>query len=139
MAHDKGAAVTLFRIGRVIVYLVYALAVVSVVILTIAFFLKLFAANPGAPFVEWIYRSTDRIMQPFRGIFPAVQGGGRSVLDVSLLFAMLMYGLLALAVHALVEWVNRKLAGVGRPAAPAPGVRTPGGPGSGSYPTQPPA
>jgi uncharacterized protein YggT (Ycf19 family) len=137
MAHDRNAAVTLFRIGRVVVYLVYALAVLSVVILTIAFFLKLFAANPGASFVEWIYRSTDRIMQPFRGIFPAVEGEGRSVLDVSLLFAMLMYGLLALSVHALVEWINRKLAGKGWPAAP-PGANAPPGSTSAPYSTRRP-
>jgi uncharacterized protein YggT (Ycf19 family) len=130
-AQDRPASVTLFRIGRVVVYLVYGLAVVSVVILVIAFFLKLFAANPEAPFVEWIYRSTERVMQPFRGIFPAVESEGGSVLDVSLLFAMLMYGLLALAVHALVEWINRRLAQMGwDPNAPRPLATT----GSTSFP-----
>ena len=134
MAQDRPASVTLFRIGRVVVYLVYGLALISVVILVIAFVLKLFAANPDAPFVEWIYRSTDRVMQPFRGIFPAVEGGGGSVLDVSLLFAMLMYGLLALAVHALVEWINRRLARMGwDPDAP----QTPATTGSTSYPAPP--
>lgn len=119
MAHEEQtASVTLFRIGRVIVYFVYALAVVSVVILLIAFFLKLFAASESAPFVQWIYRATDRIMQPFRGIFPAVEGEGQSVLDVSLLFAMLMYGLLAIGVHALIEWINRRLARLGWPEPP---------------------
>jgi uncharacterized protein YggT (Ycf19 family) len=134
MAEDRSASVTLFRIGRVVVYLVYGLAVISVVILVIAFFLKLFAANPGAPFVDWIYRSADRVMQPFRGIFPAVGSEGGSVLDVSLLFAMLMYGLLALAVHALVEWINRRLARMGwDPDAPRPPATT----GSTSYPSPP--
>jgi uncharacterized protein YggT (Ycf19 family) len=134
MAHDRPAGVMLFRIGRVVVYLVYGLAVISVVILVIAFFLELFAANPDAPFVDWIYRSTDRVMQPFRGIFPSVGAEGGSVLDVSLLFAMLMYGLLALAVHALVEWINRRLARMGwDPDAPQPRATT----GSSSYPAPP--
>jgi uncharacterized protein YggT (Ycf19 family) len=134
VAKDRPASVMLFRIGRVVVYLVYGLAVISVVILVIAFFLKLFAANPNAPFVDWIYRSTDRVMQPFRGIFPAVGTEGGSVLDVSLLFAMLMYGLLALAVHALVEWINRRLARMGwDPGAPQPPAAT----GSMSHPAPP--
>jgi hypothetical protein len=80
-------------------------------------------------------------MQPFRGIFPAVEGGGGSVLDVSLLFAMLMYGLLALAVHALVEWINRRLARMGwdpdapqPPATAAPGAHRAPSSGSGQTP-----
>ena len=96
------------RVARFLVYLVYAFALASVVVLLIAFFLKLFSASTSAPFVQWIYRSTDRIMQPFRGIFPSVEGESGSVLDVSLLFAMLMYGLLAMGVHALIEWINSK-------------------------------
>jgi hypothetical protein len=48
-------------------------------------------------------------MQPFRGIFPPVEGAGESVLDVSVLFGILMYGLLALGVHSLIVWINRKV------------------------------
>lgn len=32
---------------------------------------------------------------------------GRSVLDVSILFAMLVYGIVALALHAFIEWLGR--------------------------------
>jgi len=124
---NVGAAVTVTRIARVLVYLVYGLAVASLVILLIAFFLKLFSASESAPFVQWIYRSTDRIMQPFRGIFPSVEGESGSVLDVSLLFAMLMYGLLAMGVHALIEWINGKISTLlvkaSRSDTPSPDLR----------------
>jgi uncharacterized protein YggT (Ycf19 family) len=121
--------ITLIRVGRAIVYLVYALAITSVVILTIAFFLRLFAASTDAPFTEWVYRSADRIMQPFRGIFPPVKGSGESVLDVSVLFGMLMYGLLAMVVHSLIDWINRRLAmHTPPPATTAYPVQPPGGP-----------
>jgi uncharacterized protein YggT (Ycf19 family) len=106
---ERRSAIFAVRIGRGIVYAAYAFAALAIVILTIAFFLRLFAANPSTPFVEWVYRVTDRIMQPFRGIFPPASGQEGSVLDVSLLFAMLMYGLLALVLHALISWLNRKL------------------------------
>jgi uncharacterized protein YggT (Ycf19 family) len=99
----------LMRIARILVLFVYAIAMIAFVVLTITFFLELFGANTSAPFVEWMYRSADRFMRPFRGIFPPIESDGRSVLDVSVLFAMLMYGLFAVAIHALVEWLDRKL------------------------------
>lgn len=110
-AEPSGRA-TLVRVSRIIVYFVYGVLVLAVVILLIAFFLRLFAASTDAPFTQWIYRSSARFMQPFRGIFPTVEGAGESVLDVSLLFGILMYGLLAILVHSLIVWLNRKVAEV---------------------------
>ena len=49
-------------------------------------------------------------MEPFRGIFPSVEGEQGSVFDVSMLFAMFMYGLLALGAQALIAWIDRKIA-----------------------------
>ncbi len=123
-AEPSGKA-TLVRVSRIMVYLVYAVLVLAVVILLIAFFLRLFAASTDAPFTQWVYRSAARFMQPFRGIFPAIEGGGGSVLDVSLLFAMLMYGLLAIGVHSLIVWLNRKVAEVEWRSASA--TRSPAG------------
>ena len=97
------------RVSRVLVLFVYGFATACTVILAIAFFLELFNANEGTPFVAWVFRATDRVMQPFRGIFPAAEGAGGSVFDPSLLFAMFMYWLLALGMHALVDWIDRKL------------------------------
>jgi len=139
------------RIARILVVFVYAFAVVSIAILATAFFLKLFNASTSAPFVQWIYRATRTIMQPFRGIFPAVEGENGSVFDASLLFAMFMYGLLAIGVHALIDWIDRKMAAARAaemwstraPAAPAatpatvvtlPETATPAAPGTGPPP-----
>ena len=108
-ADPKNAKVDALRIGRWLVLFVYGFVVVAVTILGIAFFLRLFNANVSAPFVEWIYRSTAVIMQPFRGIFPPVEGQNGSVLDVSILFAMLMYSLFGIVVHNLVDFLDRRL------------------------------
>ena len=98
------------RVGRAMVLFIYGFAILCTVILAMAFFLELFNANEGTPFVQWVFRATDRIMKPFRGIFPAVEGESGSLLDPALLFAMFMYWLLALGMHALVDWIDRKIA-----------------------------
>ena len=99
-----------YRISRALILFVYGFAIACIVILAIAFFLQLFNANTTAPFVDWVYRAARRIMQPFRGIFPSVEGEQGSVFDVSMLFAMFMYGLLALGANGLIAWIDRKIA-----------------------------
>jgi hypothetical protein len=121
-----------FRVSRVLVLFIYGFAIVCTVILAMAFFLELFNANEATPFVRWVFRATDRIMQPFRGIFPAAEGESGSVFDPALLFAMFMYWLLALGMHALIGWIDRKIAAAryqerlrvtaGPPSPPPPGA-----------------
>ena len=114
-----------YWISRSIILFVYAFAIACIVILAIAFFLQLFNANQTAPFVDWVYRAARRIMQPFRGIFPSVEGEQGSVFDVSMLFAMFMYGLLALGLQALIAWIDRKIASLRYEATWRPASATP--------------
>lgn len=99
-----------YRVTRVLTWLVYAFAVTAIAFLSTAFFLRLFNANESAPFVRWVERATRILMQPFRGIFPAVEGESGSVFDASLLFAIFIYGMLAMGMHALLDWIDRKMA-----------------------------
>ena len=110
MAHTTTSSDPGLRVSRVLILFVYGFAIACTIILAMAFFLELFNANEGTPFVQWVFRATDRIMQPFRGIFPATEGANGSLFDPSLLFAMFMYWLLALGAHALVNWIDRKIA-----------------------------
>jgi uncharacterized protein YggT (Ycf19 family) len=110
MSHHARPVGPAYRISRGLILFVYGFAIVCIVILAIAFFLQLFNANQTAPFVDWTYRAAKRIMQPFRGIFPSVEGEQGSVFDVSMLFAMFMYGLLALGANGLIVWIDRKIA-----------------------------
>lgn len=104
-------------IARALTYLVYAWVIVALVILLLGFFLLLFGANPDAPFAEWLYRGLRRVMAPFRGLFEPVPLDGRSVLDVSILFAMIVYGIVALFLHALIDWLTARIVAMrwGRP------------------------
>lgn len=66
--------------------------------------LKLFAANPAAPFVEWIYRSSDPLVEPFRGMFVSPRVDSGSILEFSTLFAIMVYALAAFYVTQLVNY-----------------------------------
>jgi uncharacterized protein YggT (Ycf19 family) len=111
---------------------VYAFVLVALTILAFGFFLLLFGANPDASFAEWIYRSLARVMAPFRGIFEPVRVDGDSVLDPSILFAMVVYGLVGLVLNALIDWLTQRLVRVrmreatsagATDGAPAPTIR----------------
>lgn len=105
----ESASVTGLRVAKVLTWVVYAYFVLAVVILTLDFFLLLFNANPTASFTEWVYRSADRVMEPFRGIFPAKAAGNGSILDFAVLFGIMVYGILALALHSLVGWLDYRI------------------------------
>jgi hypothetical protein len=99
---------------RAISYLVYFYLIVVEIILFIGFFLLLFGANPTAGFTEWAYRNLDRVMDPFRGIFSPIELGttGNDVpatFDTSVLFAMIIYGIVALLFSAFIGWLSARL------------------------------
>ena len=101
-------------VARVITYLLYFYVIVVEIILLIGFFLLLFGANPAAGFTEWAYRNLDRVMEPFRGIFTPIQLGTTSgnvdaVIDTSVLFAMIIYGIIAMVLSALIRWLSQRL------------------------------
>jgi len=68
--------------------------------------LRFFAADPTVSFVHWVYTSSSTLMEPFRGIFPTTVIGHNHVVDFSAIFAMVVYGLVALAFAALVSYLN---------------------------------
>lgn len=106
----RSTEIAVARIGRVITYLVYAFVTVALVILVLGFFLLLFGANPNASFAAWVYRGLARVMAPFRGIFEPVKLNGKSVLDTSVLFAMIVYAIVGLALSALISWLTDLIA-----------------------------
>ena len=103
----KSSRTFAWGVGRAIVWFVYAFALVAIVIATLAFVLQLFGADPSNAFAQWVYRSAARVTAPFRGIFPS-HANGNSVLDVSLLFAIIMYALFAVFVSALIDYIDRR-------------------------------
>lgn len=97
---------TTVTIARGVSYLAYAWVIVSLVILAFGFVLQLLGANPDAGFTQWVYRHLEDVMEPFRGIFPQASTSSGFTLDVSVLFAMFVYSLLALGVRSLIDWLT---------------------------------
>lgn len=94
---------------RGVTYLVFAFLAFTEAMLLQGFVLKLLGANPDAGYTQWAYRSLERVMDPFRGIFTTVEIDGDAVLDGSILFAMVIYGILALLVHLFLDWLTYRL------------------------------
>lgn len=125
MPDNDDPRVTGLRFAKVLVWLIYAYFLVAVIILVLAFFLQLFNASTTADFTEWVYRSADRVLQPFRGIFPTRAIGEQgSVIDFAVLFAIVMYGILALVVHAFVDWLDAKIVALRASETDRPGPRS---------------
>lgn len=108
LPEDDGLTTGL-RFAKVVVWLIYAFFVLAVIFLALKFFLLLFNASTDAAFTEWVYRSADRVLEPFRGIFPSKTGDNGSVVDFAVLFAIIVYGILALLAHAAVAWIDRRI------------------------------
>jgi uncharacterized protein YggT (Ycf19 family) len=149
---EKPTHLWLVRAAKGFVVFIYAVVLIDLVMLLLGFFLRLFGASTDAEFTRWVYRSVERIMEPFRGMFPTIEGSGESVLDVSLLFAMIVYTLVAIALHCLVVWLTDKIVALRRreqaaayrrpPSAAvyAPMPRVPGTPAPDAHgPSHPPA
>jgi uncharacterized protein YggT (Ycf19 family) len=70
-------------------------------LLLIRLVLKLLGANPHAGFASFTYGVTDFLLAPFHGLLPTYVSG-QSVFELSLIIAILIYSLLALALARLV-------------------------------------
>jgi uncharacterized protein YggT (Ycf19 family) len=75
---------------------IYVIFAVLEALIGIRFFLKLFGANPGVPFTDFIYDMTQPFVAPFVGLFevPQVNGG-----------VVEWHSLVAIVVYALVAWL----------------------------------
>ena len=100
--------------AKILSYFVYVYLIVVEIVLAIGFVLLLFGANQSAGFTQWAYRNLDRVMAPFRGIFTPIElgtttGDVQAVFDTSVLFAMIIYGILALVFSWLIGWLTDRL------------------------------
>ncbi len=81
--------------------LVWLLFGILEVMIALRIGLKLIGANPASPIVSLIYGFTYLFLFPFEGLI-ASPTSGNIVLELSSMFAMLIYGLIAWAVERIV-------------------------------------
>jgi hypothetical protein len=106
---QRSGWLTVPNLAKVLLWFVYAWLIVNLVLPLLAFTLRLLGANPSATFADWVYRSVDRTMAPFRGMFEALALNDRSVLDTALLFAVIIYALAALFLRFAIEWLTKRV------------------------------
>ena len=87
--------------GRRAMDLVYLLFGVIDGLLLIRLVLKLLGASTSAAFTQWIYNVTDFFLAPFHNLLPAI-GNNKSVLEMSVIVAILVYALIAWAMARLM-------------------------------------
>lgn len=78
-------------ISRLLLILVNFVFTIIGIILGLRIILRFFGANTNTPFVNWIYESSDSLLAPFAGMFPATPIEGGFVIDFSAIFALIVY------------------------------------------------
>ncbi len=92
--------------GNLLTSLVSFFVGIAEAILGLRVLFRLFNANGANTFVHWIYQTSGVLMDPFRGIFRAQATLSPGyVLDITALFAMLMYAILGYLLIALLAWI----------------------------------
>src|SRR3954447_2656252 len=124
---EASSTPTFLKIARGVVWVIYALALAVVIILLLAFLLKLFGASTDAAFTRWVYRSAESAMRPFRGIFPTHELDSGSEFDPSLLFGAICYTVAAIIadyiLHVVTKRLRREEAAIAQARADADNVR----------------
>jgi uncharacterized protein YggT (Ycf19 family) len=91
-----------------IITIIHSIFAIAELVLSFRIILKLFGANKAAPFVNWVYETSEPLLYPFKDIFPSPKLNGLFVLEFSALFALLVYSLLAYVLTQLIGKLSRK-------------------------------
>lgn len=93
-------------LARFVTYATYAIVVFAEIMLIFRIFLLLFNANPTTPFVQFVYNTSSDFMAPFRGIFPPHITQSGAYLDVTAIFALIVYLIIAVLVQSLMTYLD---------------------------------
>jgi YGGT family len=78
-------------------------------LLAVRIVLELLGANAGAPFIAWLYGASGGLVAPFEGAFPSLTLGNGYLIDLSAIFAMIAYAVIAWLVIKLFEFAFSSL------------------------------
>ena len=77
-------------------------------IIALRIILKILGAGL-APFVLWVYQTSQPLLAPFEGMFPTTKPSGitpGSILEFSALFALLVYGFIGYLISQALAYLN---------------------------------
>jgi uncharacterized protein YggT (Ycf19 family) len=87
----------------------YVWVLIGVVALTLRVLLLALSASTNAGFTNFVLNVSNDYLQPFRGIFPAKSVGETGYLDVSAIFAIIVYLFILWGFHSLITFVQNKI------------------------------
>lgn len=82
----------------------YVLGLIETV-LSFRIILKALGANTSSMFTQWVYRASDPLILPFRGVVRTITEGS-SVFELSTFIACLVYVVVAIALIEIVQIVK---------------------------------
>lgn len=97
------------KVSKIISYLLYAWVLFGIIMLVFRVFLLAFSANTAAGFTQFVMKTSADYLEPFRGIFPPHPVGETGYLDVSSLFAIVVYLFVAWGISALITYIQHKI------------------------------
>lgn len=109
MEKPHSSKLSVIKAARALTYLVYAWLVIATTFLFLGFILLLLGANPETSFVHFVYQIAAHFLEPFRGMFPTHQISDTAYFSSAALFAIVFYSIVAVFVHALIEYITMKL------------------------------
>lgn len=97
------------KISKIVVWFLYFYILIGIISLVLRVILLLFSADRTVGFSKLVGEISGEYLQPFRGIFPPKEIGETGYLDVSAMFAILVYLFVLWGVHSLVNYVQNKI------------------------------
>lgn len=70
--------------------------------------LKFFGVNAAAPFVQWVYATSDSLLYPFQGMFPSTHLPEGFVIEFSAFFGLIVYALFGYILEELVGFFETR-------------------------------
>jgi hypothetical protein len=74
-------------------------------VLVLRLVLELLGANPSSSFIAWVYGSTDQLVSPFTGAFPALSVGDGYTIELVTIVAMIGYAIIGWLVSILLSFI----------------------------------
>ncbi len=105
--------ITLFGAALIISSLNFVVALAEI-LLGLRILLRLLAANPAAPFVNWVYDMSEPLLAPFANMFPSPTLEEGAVLEFSAIFAVIIYALIDYLLVELVHTIDERSAEIKR-------------------------
>jgi uncharacterized protein YggT (Ycf19 family) len=108
-ADDEVIVPTGLKFSKIIVWIMYIWVLIGVISLSFRVFLLATSANTATGFGNFVMNVSSDYLEPFRGIFTGNEVGQTGYLDVSAIFAIIVYLLVLWGFKSLIQYVQNKI------------------------------